>query len=59
MEKELSKLIKSSTAIEQKWMIRLILKSMKLGMGNDRILRIFHPDAADFYDVCSNLSKVG
>lgn len=58
VEKELSKMIKTSTALEQKWMIRIILKNMRLGLGNDRILKIYHPDAADLFDVSSSLSKV-
>lgn len=57
-ERTLTSLIKVSTALELKWIIRIILKDLKLGMGNNRLLKVFHEDAPDFYDVCSNLEKV-
>lgn len=41
-----------------KWIIRIILKNVRLGMGDNKILKTFHQDAPDLYDVCSNLSKV-
>lgn len=41
-----------------KWFLRIILKDMKLGMSDTRILALFHPDAPEYYKNCSDLSKV-
>ena len=52
-----SHLIKMA-AIEQKWLIRIILKDVKLGMGTKRILSAYHPDAQEMYEVCNDLEKI-
>ncbi|GAV09317.1 hypothetical protein RvY_18881 [Ramazzottius varieornatus] len=44
--------------LEWKWLIRIILKDLKLGIGEDAILNLYHPDAKDLYDVTSSLSGV-
>ncbi|CAG8496985.1 36241_t:CDS:10, partial [Racocetra persica] len=46
------------TAIEQKWIIRIILKELKIGMSEKTIFSIFHPDASSLFNVCSDLRKV-
>ncbi|OWA54118.1 DNA ligase 4 [Hypsibius exemplaris] len=43
---------------ELKWLLRIILKDLKLGMGHEKIMDVFHPDASDLFDVCMNLSTV-
>lgn len=48
-----------TSAEEQKWLIRIILKDMKLGLGQSSVLDTFHPDAKDLYDVTNTLSEVG
>ena len=45
-------------ALEFKWITRIILKDLKLGIGTKRILQVFHPDANALYDVSSNLRQV-
>ncbi|XP_077509630.1 DNA ligase 4 [Amblyomma americanum] len=47
-----------TTASEQKWLVRMILKDMKMGMSEQSILSCYHPDAHDVFDVTSSLSKV-
>lgn len=58
VKKNLLHLITQSSALEQKWLIRMILKDMKLGISKETVLQIFHPDAADLYNVSTDLNKV-
>ncbi|XP_061641714.1 DNA ligase 4 [Phyllopteryx taeniolatus] len=51
-------LITQSSALEQKWLIRMILKDMKLGISKETVLQVFHPDAAELYNVTTDLDKV-
>lgn len=46
------------SAEDIKWIIRIILKDVRLGIGHDFVLKIFHPDAAEFYVHSSDLKKV-
>lgn len=58
VDDELETMLQKMSAKEQKWLIRIILKDMKLGMGHTRVLGIFHPDAKEMYDVSNSLVKV-
>lgn len=58
VKKSLLHLITQSSALEQKWLIRMILKDMKLGISKETVLHVFHPDAAEFYNVNTDLNKV-
>lgn len=58
VKKSLLHLITRSSALEQKWLIRMILKDMKLGVSKETVLRAFHPDAAELYNVNTDLGKV-
>ena len=47
------------TAVEHKWLVRIILKVMKLtGAGDNPLLNAYHPDAKDLYEVSNDLEKV-
>lgn len=46
------------SAIDRKWLTRILLKKLKLGIGEKRILEIYHPRAFDLYAQCSHLSDV-
>lgn len=46
------------TAEEQKWLIRIILKSTRTGLGDAMILKCVHPDAQELYNMTSNLRKI-
>ncbi|KAJ3584327.1 hypothetical protein NHX12_014823 [Muraenolepis orangiensis] len=50
--------ITKSSALEQKWLIRMILKDMRLGVSKETVLQAFHPDAGELYNVCADLDKV-
>lgn len=58
VKKSLLHLITQSSALEQKWLIRMILKDMKLGVSKETVLQVFHPDAPDLYNVNTDLNKV-
>eukprot|EP01116_Phalansterium_solitarium_P022237 TRINITY_DN7271_c0_g1_i3.p1 TRINITY_DN7271_c0_g1~~TRINITY_DN7271_c0_g1_i3.p1 ORF type:complete len:974 (-),score=418.09 TRINITY_DN7271_c0_g1_i3:27-2948(-) len=54
----LKELIRRTTAEEQKWIVRIILKDLKIGMSEKVVLNYFHKDAQALYDVSSNLRTV-
>ncbi|NWT81852.1 DNLI4 ligase, partial [Lanius ludovicianus] len=58
LKKSLLQLITQSTALEQKWLIRMIIKDLKLGVSQQTIFSIFHPDAAELHNVTTDLEKV-
>lgn len=51
-------LLRRTSAAEQKWLVRMILKEMKMGMSEGSILSCYHPDAQDVFDNSSSLSKI-
>lgn len=58
VETELQLMLTKMAALEQKWLIRMVLKDLHVGLGSANILDCFHQDARDLYDVCHNLEKV-
>lgn len=46
------------TAIERQWLTRIILKKMGLGLGHQKMLHIYHPQAFNLYNQFSHLSRV-
>eukprot|EP00731_Ephydatia_muelleri_P007880 Em0004g218a len=59
MKKALQLLLRNTSALEQKWLIRIILKGLKTGLSENSVFSVFHPDAVDLFSICSNLEKVG
>ncbi|XP_077170434.1 DNA ligase 4 [Paroedura picta] len=58
VKKSLLQLITQSSALEQKWLIRMIVKDLKLGASQQTLFSIFHPDAAELFSVTTDLEKV-
>ncbi|KAH6915882.1 DNA ligase 4 [Coprinopsis sp. MPI-PUGE-AT-0042] len=56
--KILRKIYNNSTADEQRWIIRIILKDMQISVKETTVFAVFHPDAQDLYNTCSDLKKV-
>ncbi|KAI8338401.1 ATP dependent DNA ligase domain-containing protein [Chlamydoabsidia padenii] len=50
--------VNNYTAFEQRWLIRIVLKDLKMGMSENSVFDVFHPQARELYSVCSNLKKV-
>jgi DNA ligase-4 len=57
-EKVLKTMLRRTTALEQKWIVRIILKELKIGLSEKSILNYFHEDAVDYFNVTSSLRKV-
>ena len=51
-------LFQKMDAMELKWLVRVILKRMPLGVGEVLLFRNMHPDAKDLYEVNANLEDV-
>ncbi|XP_008581572.1 PREDICTED: DNA ligase 4 isoform X2 [Galeopterus variegatus] len=58
IKKSLLQLITQSSALEQKWLIRMIVKDLKLGVSQQTIFSVFHNDAAELHNVTTDLEKV-
>ncbi|KAI0741954.1 ATP dependent DNA ligase domain-containing protein [Daedaleopsis nitida] len=43
---------------EQKWIVRIILKDMIISVKENTVFSVFHPDAHDLFNTCSDLKKV-
>ncbi|KAH8289775.1 hypothetical protein KR054_010784 [Drosophila jambulina] len=57
-EQELIRFTQEASPEEQKWLIRLLLKSLGLGIGEQKIFGVLHPKAQDMYQRCSDLGHV-
>lgn len=58
IDDEIIKMIEGMTVIDQKWLIRIILKEMNLGVKPGTTLNIYHKSAKDFLNQFSSLSRV-
>ncbi|XP_019062433.1 DNA ligase 4 isoform X2 [Fukomys damarensis] len=58
VKKSLLQLITQSSALEQKWLIRMIVKDLKLGFSEKTIFSVFHSDASELHNVTTDLEKV-
>ncbi|KNZ74643.1 DNA ligase 4 [Termitomyces sp. J132] len=56
--KILQKVYNRSTPTEQRWIVRIILKDMNISVKETTVFAVFHPDAQDLYNTCSDLKKV-
>lgn len=44
------------TALEQKWIFRIITKDLGIGMKEDKVFKLLHPDAQELYNSVCDLS---
>lgn len=58
VRKHLMRLVTSLSAVEQKWLIRMVMKELKMGLSQASVLSVYHPDAEELYNVNNNLEKV-
>ncbi|KIK57415.1 hypothetical protein GYMLUDRAFT_247050 [Collybiopsis luxurians FD-317 M1] len=54
----LREIFEETTATEQKWIVRIILKDMAISVKEATIFSVFHPDAEDVYNASSDLRAV-
>ena len=57
-ENELCRIILGSTAIDQKWFAKMILKRMDLKVGTMKILKFYHPKAHELFLKFNHLTRV-
>ncbi|UJR20821.1 hypothetical protein I4U23_023932 [Adineta vaga] len=58
IDHRLTYLLRHLSALELKWLIRILLKDLRVSLKENSILECFHPDAKDLFDHTSNLFKV-
>lgn len=51
-------IVKLCTADEILWIIRIILKDLKIGLKYEKLLELFHPDAPEYYNATSSIKEV-
>ncbi|EKM49973.1 uncharacterized protein PHACADRAFT_178599 [Phanerochaete carnosa HHB-10118-sp] len=56
--KIMTRVYNSMTAEEQRWLVRIILKDMVISVKETTVFSVFHPDAHDLFNTCSDLKKV-
>ncbi|GAA5823391.1 hypothetical protein JCM3770_006850 [Rhodotorula araucariae] len=54
----LKRCVQKMTPSEMKWLIRIILRDLKIGMGEKTIFDKLHPDAAHLFNTCSDIMRV-
>lgn len=54
----MTKFLKVCTAEEIKWIVRIILKDLKLGIKADVVLKEFHSDAQDYFNLTNSLKQI-
>lgn len=55
---QLAQIIRAATAQEQNWLVRIVLKDMKIGLRHERVLKELHPEALNIFNRCSDLKLV-
>ncbi len=51
-------LVDATDATQMRWLVKIILKDLKIGYGENAILRQYHTDAVDLYNLCCDLRRV-
>lgn len=54
----LTTLVREATAYEMKWIVRIILKDLKIGISEALVFEVFHEDATELYNITSSLYLV-
>ena len=54
----LTKLMRNLGPIESKWIMRIILKEIRIGLSENSVFAVFHPDAEQLFNVTSSLKRV-
>ena len=50
-------MVTRTTAREQRWILRVILKDMQIGMKEDSVFKLLHPDAKELYAAHCDLKE--
>lgn len=52
------RMLSGMSALDRKWLTRILLKKLNLGVGQKYILQLYHPKSWDLYNQYSHLSRV-
>lgn len=58
IDTEMVQMLRGMSAMDRKWLTRILLKKLRLGIGEQRILELYDPRAFKLYNQCSYLSDV-
>lgn len=58
VSKHILHLLTSLSATETKWLIRMIMKELKIGLSQASVLSVYHPDGEELFNVNNSLEKV-
>lgn len=58
IDNELLALLSAMSPLEQKWLIRIVLRRVAIGLGGNTVLAALHPDAVAVYARTTHLSQV-
>lgn len=53
-----NRILNSFSAVEQKWLMRIVFQDMKIGLKYEQVLNYLAPNALQRYNECSDLRKV-
>jgi DNA ligase 4 len=53
-----TRILNSFSAVEQKWLMRIVFQDMKIGLKYEQVLNFLAPNALQRYNECSDLRKV-
>ncbi|KAI0289553.1 DNA ligase 4 [Russula brevipes] len=56
--KIMQRIYNRATPEEQRWIVRIILKDIGISVKETTVFSVFHPDAHDLFNTCSDLKKV-
>uniref|UniRef100_A0A182WW71 DNA ligase 4 n=1 Tax=Anopheles quadriannulatus TaxID=34691 RepID=A0A182WW71_ANOQN len=55
---ELVQLIERASPLDQRWLVRILLRNLRLAVSSRRILQLYHPSAPTIYDGASDLKQM-
>lgn len=58
VRKNILKFLINMFVIELKWLIRMIVKELKVGLSQTFVFSVYYFDVEEFYNVNNNLEKV-
>ncbi|XP_014279240.1 DNA ligase 4 [Halyomorpha halys] len=58
VDDEFTNMVQKMSNEEQKWLIRIIIKEMGIGLGTNRMLGLYHPDAVELYSLTNSICQV-
>lgn len=51
-------MLRNMSASEQKWLIRMVMKELKVGLSQQSMFSVFHQDAEQLFNVKMSLQAV-